>query len=329
LYKLGRSSKEDPRRFAYVIGATALASLALLAAYSDDDDWKKREEWDRNNYWWFKLGGIAYRIPKPFEVGAIATLAERSAEYLLDNEMTGKRYRSQILSLIGDNLSMNPIPQAVKPLLDVYANKDSFTGRHIENMGMERLKPEYRVRADTSMVSRGISSVTNSAAGLIGAQSLSPVQVEHLIRGYFGWLGMFVTSAADIVARPATGQKDQPTPDYWRRATGGLVADLREAPSRYVSQVYEQAKEIEQAYATYRELLKQGAQEEASSFLTENSAAIHSKKMMQHVKTRLSKINETIRQIERSDMTADQKTEAILALRMKQNELAKRVPILN
>jgi hypothetical protein len=60
LYKLGRAAKEDPARFSIVAGAAALASLALLAAYSDDDDWKKREDWDRDNYWWFKFGGIAY-----------------------------------------------------------------------------------------------------------------------------------------------------------------------------------------------------------------------------------------------------------------------------
>lgn len=62
---------------AYVTGAVAMASLALLAAYGDDDDWKRREDWDRNNFWWFKVGGIAFRIPKPFELGAIGTLAER------------------------------------------------------------------------------------------------------------------------------------------------------------------------------------------------------------------------------------------------------------
>ncbi|MFZ4481786.1 MAG: hypothetical protein ACOYNZ_18045, partial [Rhodoferax sp.] len=69
-YKLGRAAKEDPKRMAYVTGAIAVASLALLAAYGDDDDWKKREDWDRNNFYWFKFGGIAFRIPKPFELGA-------------------------------------------------------------------------------------------------------------------------------------------------------------------------------------------------------------------------------------------------------------------
>ena len=48
------------------------------------------------------------------------------------------------MSILGDNLNMNPIPEAVKPIMDIYANKDSFTKRPIETMGMERLQTEYR-----------------------------------------------------------------------------------------------------------------------------------------------------------------------------------------
>jgi NAD(P)-dependent dehydrogenase (short-subunit alcohol dehydrogenase family) len=65
LYKLGRAAKEDPARLGAVIGAAALMSVSLLLAFGNDDDWKKREDWDRNNYWWFKFGGTAFRIPKP------------------------------------------------------------------------------------------------------------------------------------------------------------------------------------------------------------------------------------------------------------------------
>ena len=96
LYKLGRAAKEDPRRFVAMAGAVSLASLGLLAAYGDDDDWKKREDWDRDNFWWFKVGDKAFRIPKPFEVGAIGTLAERTAELMLSDEMTGKRFGQRI-----------------------------------------------------------------------------------------------------------------------------------------------------------------------------------------------------------------------------------------
>jgi hypothetical protein len=92
LYKLGRGAVEDPRRFGIVVGGAALASMALLLAYKDDDDWKQREDWDRETYWWFKIGDKAFRIPKPFEIGAIATLAERGLELMASDDLTGKQF---------------------------------------------------------------------------------------------------------------------------------------------------------------------------------------------------------------------------------------------
>jgi hypothetical protein len=55
------------------MGAVALASLMLYMAFKDDDEFKKREQWDRDNFWWFKLPGMdsAIRVPKPFEIGAL------------------------------------------------------------------------------------------------------------------------------------------------------------------------------------------------------------------------------------------------------------------
>ena len=56
-----------------------LASIALYLAYKDDEDFKEGEQWDRDTYWWFKFPGsdVAFRLPKPFEVGALGTMAER------------------------------------------------------------------------------------------------------------------------------------------------------------------------------------------------------------------------------------------------------------
>lgn len=323
MYKLGRAAKEDPARFGAVLGATALFSLALLAAYSDDDDWKKREEWDRNNFWWFKFGGTAFRIPKPFEIGAIATLAERGFELAFDKEMTGKRFRQQVLQLLGDNLSMNPVPQLVKPIMDVYANKNSFSGRPIETMGMEKLKSEYRFSDRTSMTARAASTGLNAVTGLVGAEALSPVQIDHMLRGYFGWLGSFVVGAADVVARPAAGQPAQATPDYWKVASGGMIAKLDDAPSRYVSSMYEQAREIEQAYGTWRALLKQGKSEEAAEFFQDNRSEITKFKRIERIKRAEAKLNERVKVIERSNMSADEKRALIRTLRDQKDRVAR------
>ena len=324
LYKLGRSAKDDPARMAAVTGAVTLASLALLAAYGDDDDWKKREEWDRNNFWWFKIGGTAFRIPKPFEVGAVATLAERGFELAFDKEMTGTRFRKQVMTLLGDNLSMNPVPQLVKPILEVYANK-GFNDRPIETMGMDHLKPEYRFTDKTSMAARGISTAANSVTGLIGVDSPSPVQVDHMLRGYFGWLGSFVVGAGDIIARPATGQPERPSSDIWKAATGGMVSDLRDAPSRYVTQMYTQAKELEQAYGTYHALLKQGKTDEAQSFAKDNIEELAKYRNVEHVKKQEAKLNERARMIERSNLDADTKRETLRSIQEQKDRLARTI----
>lgn len=325
LYKLGKAAKEDPKRFAAVLGATAMFSLALLAAYSDDDDWKKREEWDRNNFWWFKFGGTAFRIPKPFEIGAIGTLAERGFELAFDKEMTNKRFMNQVMTLLGDNLSMNPVPQLVKPVIDMYANKDSFSGRPIETMGMEKLQPEYRFTNRTSMVARGVSTAANAVTGMVGVNAPSPVQVDHLLRSYFGWLGSFVVGVADVLARPATDQPGNAAPDYWKTATNNIASSLDGASSRYVSQMYDQAKEIEQAYGTWRALLKEGKTDEAQSFMEANKTEISKHKFIERVKKSAALLNQQIKHIERSDMPGDEKRAKIIRLREQQDRVARQV----
>ena len=325
MYKLGRAAKEDPARFAAVVGATAAVSLALLAAYSNDDDWKKREEWDRNNFWWFKFGGTAFRVPKPFEIGAIATLAERGFELAFDKEMTNERFMGQVMTLLGDNLSMNPVPQLVKPMLDVYSNIDSFSGRPIESMGMERLQSDYRFNQNSSMLARATSTGLNAVTGVVGKEALSPLQIDHMLRGYFGWLGSFVVSSGDLLARHAAGQPRKAAPDYWKVATGGIVSDLRDAPSRYVSQMYLQAREVEEAYATWQALRKDGKAPEAAAYLASRKDDIARYRSIEAVKERAAKFNKEARAIEKSDLSPTEKREKLRAIQAQRDAAARKL----
>jgi GGDEF domain-containing protein len=325
LYKLGKSAKEDPARFAAVLGTVAMSSIALMLAYSDDEDWKKREDWDRDSYWWFKIGGEAFRIPKPFEIGAIGTLAERGIEYFTSDEMTGERLRKRLYALLSDNLAMNPVPQLVKPVLDIYANKDSFSGRPIESMGMDKLQPEYRFTARTSMTARGVSTAGNAVTGAIGVDFASPVQIDHMIKGYFGWLGSFIVGTGDLIARPVTGQPGGATPDYWKTATGGMISDSSSPSSRYVSQMYDQAKVLEEAYGTYRMLIKQGKAEEAREFAVDNADSLRKHKSVESVKRVEARLNERMRAIERSAKSGDEKRELIQQIQTQKDRIARQI----
>jgi hypothetical protein len=293
LYKLGRAAKNDPQRMAYVLGAVTLASLALFLFYGDDDDWKKREEWDRDNYWWFKIGGVAFRIPKPFEIGAIASLAERGLEAFTSEERDpGKRFAKRLGALIGDNLSMNPVPQLIKPLIDLYANKDSFTGRDIETQGMEKLSKDARIGRRTSLPAPIL-------AKLDVTDQLSPVQIDHLAKSYFGWVGSSAMTALDYGIRPFSVQPVKPAMqlrDVF--LAGNFVETLPTSSSRYVTQFYDQAKVVEEAYADYHAALKSGDKERAAGLLEENRDKIAKYKSTERLKRELTKINRRERYVE-------------------------------
>jgi hypothetical protein len=271
---------------------------------------------------------MAFRIPKPFEVGAIATLAERGFELAFSKEMTTHRFMQQVLALTSDNLALNPIPQLIKPAIDVYANVDSFTQRPIETMGMERLKPGFRFNDRTTMFARGMSAGLNAVTGVVDKEALSPVQIDHMLRGYFGWLGSFIVGASETVLRPATGQPGHATPDYWKTLTGGMAAELDGAPSRYVTQMYQQAKAVEQAYGTWKLLQKQGKAAEAGEFLQDNRELVGQYHTAERLKRLEAHLNQRMKVIESSELSGDEKRDQVRAIQRQKDRIARHMPAI-
>lgn len=315
LYKLGRAGKQNPKRLGYVAGAVALASIALLLAYQDDDDWKKREDWDRDLFWWVKVGGVAFRIPKPFEIGAIGTIAERSVELMLSKEMTGKRFGERMRSMLMDTFGMNPIPQMFKPMVDLYANKDSFTGRAIEGAAMEHLSKAERMDNRTSVIAKAL-----------GNSFVSPAQIDFAIRAYFGWLGSHVAMTVDLMAQPFSDVKKPARNLGDMFVVGDFVKDLPAGQSRYVEQFYKQAKQSAEIMADIRHARQLGNFERAKEIATENPDAVRMSGVYSTGQRVMSKVGQEIQRLEASrTMTAEEKRARIDGLTKQRNELAKMV----
>ena len=330
LYKLGRAAGEDPRRFAAMAGAVSMASLGLLAAYADDDDWKKREDFDRDNFWWFKIGDKAFRIPKPFEVGAIGTVAERTAELMMSEEMTGKRFGQRISDMVFNTFAMDPTPQAIKPFLDVYANKDSFSGRAIEGMADERLRPQDRYNERTSEVARllgswGLPDPVRLAKGEYSG--LSPKQVDFLLRGYFGWLATVSTSATDAIARPMLDRGERPAMRLRDTfVAGNFIEELPTGSSRYVTTMYEQAKDVEQAWASYQAAIKSGDVELARSIQEEEGPKLRNRMAINAAKQQMAELGQRAKKIDGDRLlSAEAKRERLTEIEQRRNAIAERV----
>jgi hypothetical protein len=320
MYKLGRAAKEDPKRFAIIAASVSLASLALLGAYSDDEDWKKREDWDRDSNWWFKIGDTAYRIPRPFEIGAIGTLAERTAELMFSKEMTAQRFGDRLSFMVNQTFALNPVPQAVSPLFDVYANRDAFKRQPIESMHDKSLQPQDRHDERTSELARflGQLGLPEPLALTKGEYNdLSPKQWDYLLRGYFSWIGASIASLTDYAIRPVMDRGERPD----SKIRGGFVEPLPSGGSRYVSVFYDQAREAQEAFASYHAALKEGDTDRVAQLVGEGKVQNHVQ--AGRVRQRLDELNALAKRIEGNRlMSGEVKRAKLDEISTRRNEIA-------
>jgi hypothetical protein len=321
--EIDATDRVKAQQFSIVASAVGLASLALYFAFKDDEDFKARDEWDRDNFWWFKLPGMdqAFRIPKPFELGAFGTIAERVAEQIFSEGAEGKQIEESMKRMLGDTFSLNPTPQIIKPLLDLYANKDSFTGAPIESSGMERLSKQERITDNTSPLAILVGGVANIA--LPEKTEMSPVQVDYAIKAYFGWLGGSASWLSHYATMPF---KDGAKPDNrWTDTLSmGFIKELPASQSKYVTSFYDNAKEIGQAYADMRHYASLGDSEKVEKILEEKGDKIALAKFYDKNSKDMAQVRAAIRVITNDKtMPGDQKKEEIDRLKLIISEIAK------
>jgi len=319
------TDKQKAQQFSIVMVATAMASLALYMAFKDDEEFKKREQWDRDNFWWIKIPGMdeALRLPKPFELGAFGTIAERVAEQIFDQGAEGKVFRDSLSRMFMDTFALNPMPQMFKPLVDLYANKDSFTGAPIETAGMERLSKAERIAEKTSPLAIALSKVAN--VFLPESAELSPVQADYSIKGYFGWLGGTASWLSHYAVMPFS-KSAYPDNNWTETMSAGFIKSLPATQSKYVTAFYENNKEISQAYADMRHFAQLGQADKVQEILAEKGDKIAMAKFYDNASKDMAKMRQVIIAIRNDEnMTGAQKKEETDRIKILIGELAKQM----
>ena len=317
------SDAKRAQQFTIVSGAVVLASIMLYMAFKDDDEFKKREQWDRDNFWWIKLPGMdaALRVPKPFEIGAFGTLAERLVEQMADKGAEGRVFEQSLKRMLTDTFAINPMPQVFKPLVDLYANKDSFTGAPIETAGMERLSKAERIASNTSPLAIALSKVTN--VFLPESMETSPVQADYAIKAYFGWLGATIAGTSHYAMMPFS-KGAYPDHNWTETMSMGFIKTLPATQSGYVTSFYENMKLMSQAYADMRHYAEIGESEKVQKILEEKGDQIGLAKFYDQTSKDMAKIRQVINFIQSDKtMTGSQKRQEIDRLKMLIGELAK------
>lgn len=190
-----------------ISAATLAAASAALYAWNqalwDDDDpndlYNSLPPWQRDAFWHFYvpqkyLGGtegeyLHFRLPKIWEPGVIASLAERTTELALHDPDKGEWTRA-VLAMLYNMMNIGGVPQFAAPIFDIARNK-RFPGTPIETEAMEKLPPSARAGVGTSRTLRWLGEQTSTWPRWA---QLSPAKTEALLRGYFsGWAAMGLT----------------------------------------------------------------------------------------------------------------------------------------
>jgi hypothetical protein len=197
-------------------------------------------------------------------------------------------------------------------MLDLYANKDSFTGAPIESAGLEKLSKQERKIDTTSPLAIALGAATSV---LPQSMELSPVQVDYLMKGYFGWLGATASSISVGAVAPFK-EGEYPDTRWMDKASLGLIKELPTNQSKYVTAFYESNKEISQAFADMRHYQTNGDTDKAIEIYKEQGDLIALSKMYNQVSKQMGKMRTQI-QIVTNDPKMDGTAKAEAIDRMK------------
>ena len=182
----------------------AFSTFAYAALFHDEEEWKNARPEEKDDNWIIPGFGDmpGFKIPIPFEVGVIfKTIPERFYRYMVgeqDERQTVNALKRSLVTTFEFNLFG---PQITKPVMEAMMNYSFFTGRDIVPFYMEDYKgsDQYNVK-------------TNEFAKTIGqAFNVSPMKLEHILRGYTGTLGSYILTTADYAMRKLPGATPRPT----------------------------------------------------------------------------------------------------------------------
>ena len=314
---VGMDKDAAMRMLALRAGIISSMTMAYTLLWWDDEEYENMRPELRDDYWHIPLGTSGYRmqIPIPFEAGILfKTVPEHITRALLGQ--SGRETARALQHAIWSTMSFNPIPQAIKPILESVTNHNFWTGRPIV--------PFY----EKSLVGgEGGSPYTTAQSKILGsALGVNPRHFDNIVRGYTGAMGSWSMSILDAAIR-STGIGDfpsKPTPrltdmPFFKRFMGNeFGGGAKDA-------FYDWRGVAEGTWKTV--LDKQGKDPiGAAEYASENRMILSYIPLIRSVNKQLKDIRDHRNYVMYSDMPSSQKREMVDNLERMENSILKNVP---
>jgi hypothetical protein len=275
--------------------------LVYAMAMEDDETFRNARPRDKYSNFFMPIPGVdePLKLPIPFEAGYFFSLAVAAVDSMraeTDGKAQWEAIKDLFLGSIPGYSSMG-IPQIAKPALEVWTNKNFLTGGNVESLRLRGLDTEERYLATTTELAKQMSKAV---------PILSPIQIEHIVRGYLGVLPLAAAAGANsLFEREGKGEKPEGRASNlpligtaFQKKYGGADADV----------VFREAQEAMEARTTFNKMVSEGRREDALEYRDKNRAELAMATAAGQYRQVVGRINADIRRTqERNDLTPAEK----------------------
>jgi len=272
----GRGIAPSDRKEALAtLAATTAQVVALTFLYNnlldDDEEFKKKSARDKDTRIFVMGSKSNLTLPLrpdifslPFVMGnhAYRAILDKGTE----NPEVARRAMSDavIASLVGMPMG----PTIIKPVVEVVIDHDFFTGRPLISQKLAGFEEELQYTAGSSEIAKMLGHT-----GMI-----SPIAVDHLVRGFFGYTGGAALLASDIALRASLD-----LPYASKGVFGKGIRDIPGVPSLYgdekktqvIDSFFKMNADIDTAYRTEKRYKDLGRKEEAREYKTSHKELLN------------------------------------------------------
>ena len=308
-------------------GAQLSMVTMMYRALMDDDDedseYQKLDPTTRDRR--VLLGNGAYITLRPDMFTYLFKIMPENIINTMNEDQDNKKTWDSMKRNLGELANANVVPQAIRPLINVMANRDSRTGRPIIPQSLKDLEKQDQFTAGTSELAKLLSGGLNNVR--------PPAEIDYYLRQYLGYTGglmvMFLDTIIDELDIKDYDRATKSDRDLLASIPGMSNFMAREYGNRHTTDYYELKGEVRKAYNSYKYMEKnEYNRKRVEDYARDNQKIIFSNRQMNAYQKALSTIRAKRKRLieaPRTIISADGKKQYLDALYEEERAILKEI----